>query len=102
VPHRAEVVLAGLVAALVLTTDLRGALGFSSFGILLYYAIANAAAFTQPEQDRRWPRALQVVGGVGCVTLAFSLPLASVFAGLAVLAVGLLVRALRQRRGTVA
>ena len=102
VPHRAEVVLAGLVAALVLTTDLRGALGFSSFGILLYYAIANAAAFTQPEQDRRWPRALQVLGGVGCVTLAFSLPLTSVFAGLAVLAVGLLVRALTQRRGAVA
>ena len=95
VPHRAEVALAVVVAALVLTTDLRGALGFSSFGVLLYYAIANASAFTQPAEDRRWPRVLQVIGVVGCLTLAFSLPVASVLIGLAVLAVGLLGRWLR-------
>ena len=75
VPHRAEVALAVVVVALVLTTDLRGAIGFSSFGVLVYYAIANASAFTQPAADRRWPRALQVVGVLGCLTLAFSLPL---------------------------
>ena len=47
-------------SALVLTTDLRGAIGFSSFGVLVYYAIANASAFTQTAQHRRWPRALNV------------------------------------------
>jgi basic amino acid/polyamine antiporter, APA family len=26
--------------------DIRGAIGFSSFGVLVYYAIANAAAWT--------------------------------------------------------
>jgi basic amino acid/polyamine antiporter, APA family len=98
VPHRAEMALAVVVTVLVLTTDLRGALGFSSFGVLLYYAIANAAAYTQPPGDRRWPRALQVVGLVGCLALAFSLPLASVLAGLAALAVGLLGRAVGRRR----
>lgn len=98
VPHRAEVALAVVVSALVLTTDLRGALGFSSFGVLLYYAVANASAFTQPAGDRRWPRALQVVGVAGCLTLAFSLPVTSVLTGLAVLAVGLLGRALTRRR----
>jgi APA family basic amino acid/polyamine antiporter len=96
VPHRAEVALALVVAALVLTTDLRGALGFSSFGILIYYAIANAAAFTQPPEDRRWPRALQVLGVAGCVTLAFSLPAPAVLAGLAVLTLGLAGRAVRR------
>ena len=35
VPHRAEVTLAGIVVLLVLTVDLRGAIGFSSFGVLL-------------------------------------------------------------------
>ena len=38
------------------TTDLRGAIGFSSFGVLLYYAVANASAFTQSAAHRRWPR----------------------------------------------
>jgi basic amino acid/polyamine antiporter, APA family len=87
-----------VVGALVLTTDLRGALGFSSFGVLVYYAIANASAFTQPTAERRWPRVLQVIGVLGCLTFAFSLPLVSVLAGLAALAVGLLGRRFRRRR----
>lgn len=93
VPHRAEVVLAVVVAALVLTTDVRGAIGFSSFGVLVYYLVANAAAWTQPATARRYPRWLQVVGAVGCVVLAVSLPLASVLGGAAVLGVGLALRA---------
>src|SRR5690349_13802860 len=44
VPHRAEIALAVVVAVLVLTTDLRGVIGFSSFGVLLYYLVANLAA----------------------------------------------------------
>jgi basic amino acid/polyamine antiporter, APA family len=92
VPHRAEIALALAVAVLVLTTDLRGALGFSSFGVLIYYAVANASAFTQPANDRRWPRVLQVIGFAGCLALAFSLPVASVLAGLGVLTIGLLGR----------
>ena len=35
-PHRAEVALAVVIVLLVLTIDLRGAIGFSSFGVLLY------------------------------------------------------------------
>ena len=86
-----------VVGALVLTTDLRGALGFSSFGVLVYYAVANASAFTQPPRDRRWPRALQVVGVLGCLVLAATLPGTAVLAGLGVLAVGVGGRALAQR-----
>lgn len=101
VPHHAEIVLAVVVCALVLTVDLRGAIGFSSFGVLLYYAIANASAFTQPDADRRWPRALQLAGLAGCLVLAFSLPIGSVLAGIAVVGVGLvgrLVALVRRRR----
>src|SRR5688572_1798397 len=54
VPHRAEVALAVVVGALVLTVDLRGAIGFSSVGVLIYYLIANLAAFTQPRDQRRY------------------------------------------------
>ena len=80
-----------------LTTDLRGAIGFSSFGVLTYYAVANAAACTQSVEHRRWPRWLNVVGLVGCVVLVASLPLGSVIAGLAVLAAGIAGRALLRR-----
>jgi APA family basic amino acid/polyamine antiporter len=83
----------------VLTTDLRGVIGFSSFGVLLYYAIANASAYTQPPQDRRWPRLLNLLGLAGCLVLAFSLPLPSVLTGAAVLATGLVARVVvRSRR----
>jgi Amino acid permease len=59
VPHRAEITLTVIVSVLVLTVDVRGAIGFSSFGVLLYYLIANLSALTQPLEQRRFPRWLQ-------------------------------------------
>ena len=100
VPHRAEVVLAAAVCALVLTVDLRGAIGFSAFGVLLYYLVANLAAYTQTGAHRRFPRALQVAGAAGCVVLGLSLPLPSVLTGAAVLVVGAVYRAARAPRPT--
>jgi APA family basic amino acid/polyamine antiporter len=89
VPHRAELTVGVIVCVLVLTTDLRAVIGFSSFGVLVYYAIANLSAATQTGADRRWPRALNIIGLVGCLLLAATLPLGSVLVGLAVFAVGL-------------
>ena len=89
VPGHAELAVAAVVSVLVLTTDLRGAIGFSSFGILTYYAIANAAAYTQPPERRRWPRALNVVGLGACAVLVVTLPISAVIAGVCVLALGL-------------
>jgi basic amino acid/polyamine antiporter, APA family len=97
VPHHAEVAVAGLVCVLILVTDLQGAIGFSSFGVLLYYLIANAAAYTQSSDRRRFPRILQIIGMAGCGTLAITLPLSAVVGGTAVFAVGLGYRALRVR-----
>lgn len=95
-PHRAELVIGALVAAAVLVADLREAIGFSSFGVLLYYAVANIAALRQPVAERRFPRLLAVVGVVGCLVLVATLPWQSLVAGAAVLAVGVLVRLLRR------
>jgi basic amino acid/polyamine antiporter, APA family len=97
VPGHAELAVAAVVSVLVLTTDLRGAIGFSSFGVLTYYAIANAAAYTQPSERRRWPRALNVVGLVACAALVVTLPVSAVVAGVAVLGVGLAGRMLVRR-----
>jgi APA family basic amino acid/polyamine antiporter len=89
VPHHADAALAVVVSALVFVTDLRGVIGFSSFGVLIYYAIANASAVTQPAGDRRWPRALNVVGGVGSLVLVATMPWTAVVAGVAMFALGL-------------
>jgi APA family basic amino acid/polyamine antiporter len=97
VPHRAEITLAVVVAVLVLTTDLRGVIGFSSFGVLLYYLVANLAALTQESGHRRFPRWLQVLGAVGCVVLVATLPPAAVLAGVVVGAVGVIHRAVSRR-----
>ena len=96
VPHRAELLLGAVVIATVCLTDLRGAIGFSSVGVLIYYAIANASAWTLPGPARRWRRPLAAFGVLGCLTLVVTLPPTSVFIGLAVLALGLLIRAARQ------
>jgi APA family basic amino acid/polyamine antiporter len=98
VPHRAEIALAVVVSVLVLTVDLRGAIGFSSFGVLLYYLIANLSAFTQLAGVRRFPRWLQVLGAAGCLLLAVTLPWQAVVAGAAVFAVGIGYRAVRLAR----
>jgi APA family basic amino acid/polyamine antiporter len=97
VPARAELAIGAAVCVLALTTDLRGAIGFSSFGVLTYYAIANAAAYTQPAERRSWPRALNIVGFVACGALVVTLPPSAVVAGLAVLAIGLLGRLVFRR-----
>lgn len=97
VPYRAEITLGVIVCVLVAVTDLRGAIGFSSFGVLLYYFIANASAWTQDRAHRRYPRFLAIAGAIGCVVLVAALPVPSIIAGVIVLAVGLLYRAVRLR-----
>ena len=97
VPRRAEIAVGAAVLVLVLTTDLRGAIGFSSFGVLGYYAIANASAFTLTAAERRPPRWLPVLGVTGCAVLAFSLPLVAVLSGAGVLALGALAYLLTRR-----
>jgi APA family basic amino acid/polyamine antiporter len=99
VPHHAELAVAAAVTVLVLTTDLRGAIAFSSFGVLTYYAIANASAWTQGGEWRRWPRAVNAIGLVGCVTLVATLPITALAAGLAMFAAGLAWRLIIRRCG---
>ncbi|MCA4724414.1 APC family permease [Mycolicibacterium fortuitum] len=94
VPHRAEIVVGIVVAILAATVDLRGAIGFSSFAVLLYYAIANASAWTLGA------RLIPAVGLAGCLLLAFSLPMASVLTGIAVVAVGAAIYGGRRRWAT--
>ena len=102
VPYRAELLVGLVVLVLVLVTDLRSVIGFSSFGVLVYYAIANAAALRQPVTERRFPRIGAILGLAGCLLLVVTLPVAATLTGIAVLAVGVLLRVLlRVRSGRV-
>lgn len=84
-PYRAELAVGIAVALLVAVVDVRSAIGFSSFGVLLYYAIANASALTLDAG-----RVLPAIGLVGCLVLAATLPVTAVLAGTAVVLVGML------------
>ncbi|HEV7185683.1 MAG TPA: amino acid permease, partial [Leifsonia sp.] len=97
VPRHAELALALVVAVLVLTVDLRGVIGFSSFGVLLYYFIANLAAHSQTRAQRRYPKTLQLVGAAGCLVLVATLPPAAIIVGIIVLVVGVALRFTRLR-----
>ena len=97
VPHRAELAIGAIVIITVAFVDLRGAIGFSSFGVLIYYFIANAAAWRQSTDARRYPRALQVLGLIGCTALVVTLPVVAVLVGTGVVLVGVTYRLLRRR-----
>jgi APA family basic amino acid/polyamine antiporter len=98
VPHRAELLLGLVVTIVVSVADIREAIGFSSAGVLVYYAIANASAWTLPGRARRWRRPVAALGLLGCLLLVATLPATSVLTGIAVLAVGLLARAIVRLR----
>ncbi|MCU1678784.1 MAG: putative amino-acid or metabolite transport protein [Frankiales bacterium] len=96
-PHRAELAVGAVVVVLVSAIDLRDAIGFSSFGVLIYYAIANAAAMTLSKEERRPPRWVPLLGLVGCVVLGASLPPSAIVSGAAVLGVGAAIWVVRRR-----
>jgi APA family basic amino acid/polyamine antiporter len=96
-PLRAELTVAAVVIALVVALDVRSAIGISGVAVLTYYAITNAAALTLRPDQRRWPRAIAVVGFVGCVVLVVTLPLEAVVTGITALAVGIALRQLALR-----
>ncbi|MGW0183412.1 APC family permease, partial [Nocardia sp. NPDC003345] len=93
VPHHAELAVGVTVALLAAVADLRAVIGFSSFGVLVYYAVANTSAWTLPDGRRR---VVPAAGLLGCLVLAATLPLPAVLTGTAVLAAGALVYAARR------
>ena len=93
VPHRAEVAVGAVVATIAAVADVRAVIGFSSFAVLLYYAVANSAALTLPGPAAA--RTVPVLGLAGCLLLAAFLPASSVLTGAAVIAVGAGIYAIR-------
>ena len=94
VPHRAELAVGVLVATVAAVADIRAAIGFSSFAVLVYYAIANASAWTLSSSARLIPG----VGLAGCLLLVVTRPHGAALAGLGVLLLGAAVWAIQRLR----
>ncbi|MFB9375624.1 APC family permease [Kineococcus gynurae] len=94
VPHRAELVVGAVVAVVAAVADVRAVIGFSSFAVLVYYAVANASAWTLSAAVR--DRVVPALGLLGCLALAVAVPVPSLLGGAAVLAVGAVVFAVRR------
>lgn len=86
VPRVAETAAGAIVVVLVALGDLTASIAFSSFCVLVYYAVANAAALTLPSS--LLVRGTAVLGLAGCGLLAGALPAGTVAAGLVVVATG--------------
>lgn len=94
-PLRIDLIATMIVVIAVLLVDLRGAIGFSSCGVLIYYAIANASALTMTQSPLR--TVLSWCGLLGCLVLVAAISLTSLVGGLAVIVVGILIRLARSR-----
>ena len=87
--------MAVVVAALIAFGDLVTSVAFSSFCVLIYYAIANASAWTLSRSVL--PRLISGLGLAGCAALALSLPGPTILAGVIVVGLGAVLYALRSR-----
>lgn len=99
-PLRAELTVAAVVIALVLTIDITSSIAISGVAVLTYYAITNAAALTLTREQRRWPRAFAVVGFLGCGVLVAALPPSAMLGGGLVLVAGVAARQVALRRSS--
>jgi APA family basic amino acid/polyamine antiporter len=95
VPHIAEITVGLVVAALICLGDLVTSVAFSSFCVLIYYAITNASAWTL--SSAVLPRLVAGLGLAGCTALALSLPASTILVGAIVVIVGGALYALRHR-----
>ncbi|MGG5171372.1 APC family permease [Pseudarthrobacter sp. J1738] len=92
VPYVAEISVAVVVILLLLGGTTNSMIGFSSFGVLVYYAVTNLAAMTLSERPSWGPKWLNLVGLCGCVLLALTLPWQSSLGMTAVLLLGIAAR----------
>ncbi len=98
VPDRG-ILLASFVAVLVvLLGTFETVLAAAAFTILLYYSIANLAAFRMRKEDNLFPNWIPAAGFISCLFLAATLPLNVIASGLGLLAAGFVWRVVYKRR----
>jgi basic amino acid/polyamine antiporter, APA family len=88
VPHVGIILTGSIILILTLFGSFDFILRAASFTILLYYSITNIAALRQPVHQQLYGKVVPVLGLIGCVLMAFSLPIMVIFSGFGLLLVG--------------
>ncbi|MFM1926674.1 MAG: hypothetical protein RLZ06_250 [Actinomycetota bacterium] len=96
-PWLAEVLIAIGASSLVAIGNLAEVIGFSSFSVLVYYAIAHLSALGQPSTERVVPRFVSWSGFVLCIWLALAVPGLAAEISSAILLAALIVRWVARR-----
>ncbi len=91
-PWVAELILAAIAIALLISGDIVWTIGISSFAVLIYYAIANLAAYRQLGPGSISSRLLALIGLASCLLLAVFVPIQSLLMGLALLVLAVAIR----------
>ena len=97
VPHLGIFLTGGIILLLTLFGSFEFILASASFSILLYYSITNVAALKQPEKERRYGRAVPILGLAGCLAMAVSLDPEVIGSGLLLLLTGFILRFLLRK-----
>jgi APA family basic amino acid/polyamine antiporter len=92
-PWLAEVLIAAGAITLIETSQYtQWVIAFSSFSVLLYYAIGHISAFMQPKEERRQPRIFAILGFLLCVLLLSNVPGPAAQVSTVILVIAVLVR----------
>lgn len=97
-PFVAEVTVALLASVLVFSAGAVFSIGLSSFCVLIYYSIANFAAFRQPKSETKRPKALNLVGLLLCLAIGVAVPFQAILVGTIFLLLALALRKLVSKR----
>ena len=81
-PHYAIGITGAMMIAMLLVTDLALVVSVGTFAMLVYYGIANIAAFKIPRTQKRYPPLIACLGVASCVLLMVFLSPVSIAIGL--------------------
>lgn len=92
-PWLAEILIAiGAITLIETSQYTQWVIAFSSFSVLLYYAIGHISAFMQPKEQRRQPRLIAVLGFLLCLVLLLNVPGPAVQVSFVILGIAFLAR----------
>jgi APA family basic amino acid/polyamine antiporter len=92
-PWVADLLILGIATGLLISGDITWAIGVSSFAVLVYYAVANFAAFRQLTPKQPLGRSMALTGCALCLGVGFFVPFESLLVATLVLVVTLGIRA---------
>ena len=96
-PVPAVLLVTIIIAILICIGDIKTTWSFSAFTVLIYYALANLAALRLKGEDQRYPRFIAIAGFIGCLGLAFFVPVQIWLTGGGLILLGLIWHWVMQR-----